>query len=393
VAEQDSMPRILTVDDSSTIRSIVTKQMVELGFEVDQAEDGTQGLAKLEEIEFDLVLLDVTMPVMDGPTMLGKMREAGNMTPVVMLTSESKRSIMAGAIKAGIDDYILKPFKPEELRAKVLKALKMDRPAMPAAAAGADLGHGVAAPSAHAADIPSPGSRQFIDVLVIDDMENVHKKLRTLLPAHISLNGCTSAREALQFCKDRVYRVIVVDLVIPDVNSAVLMNQLRALQPHAVMVALALRSANDVTSEAKSQGFQDVMCKPFDPAAIDEFMARHFAVEDVLVVDGNVLTAAKFEGKDEKLDRYFNRLATLCKESIEKLASACYEAAIFDLTAIPVKNDKVVRLLIEADKEAKNLGLVPHIVGTDELKKALSMVTETASLAFYADAAAARAAA
>ena len=79
-------------------------------------------------------------------------------------------------------------------------------------------------------------------------------------------------------------------------------------------------------------------------------------------------------------------------QSIEKLASACYESAIFDLTAIPVKNDKVVRLLIEADKEAKNLGLVPHVVGTDELKKALSMVTETASLAFYPDTSAARAA-
>jgi two-component system cell cycle response regulator len=386
------MPRILTVDDSSTIRSIVSKQMGELGFDVDQAEDGTQGLAKLEEVTYDLVLLDVTMPVMDGPTMLAKMREAGNQTPVVMLTSESKKSIMVGAMKAGIDDYILKPFKPDELRGKVLKALKMDRP--PAPPANADLGHGVAPPAAASASIDAGGSgvRQFIDLLVIDDMENVHKKLRSLLPSHISMNGCTSAREALQFCKDRVYRVIIVDLVIPDVNSAVLMNQLRALQPPAVMVALALRSANDVTGEVKAQGFQDLMSKPFDPAAVDEFLAKHFAVEDVLSIDGNLLTAAKFDGKEDKLDRYFTRLATLCKESIEKLASACYEAAIFDLTAMPVKNDKVVRLLMEADKEAKNLGLVPHIVGTEELRKALSMVVETKSLPFHTDTASARAA-
>src|SRR6185295_117040 len=121
-----AMPRILTIDDSSTIRSIITKQMSDLGFEVDQAEDGKQGLAKLEEIEVDLILLDVTMPVMDGPAMLSALRETGNRTPVIMLTSESKRSIVAGAVKLGIEDYILKPFKPDELRGKVMKALRLD---------------------------------------------------------------------------------------------------------------------------------------------------------------------------------------------------------------------------------------------------------------------------
>src|ERR1051325_11185877 len=120
------MPRILTIDDSSTIRSIITKQMSDLGFEVDQAEDGKQGLAKLEAIEVDLILLDVTMPVMDGPTMLAALRETGNRTPVIMLTSQSKRSIVAGAVKLGIEDYILKTFKPDELRGKVMKALKLD---------------------------------------------------------------------------------------------------------------------------------------------------------------------------------------------------------------------------------------------------------------------------
>src|SRR5205085_506949 len=101
-------------------------QMADLGFEVDQAEDGKQGLAKLEEIEVDLILLDVTMPVMDGPAMLAALRDSGNRTPVIMLTSESKRSIVAGAVKLGIEDYILKPFKPDELRGTVMKALRMD---------------------------------------------------------------------------------------------------------------------------------------------------------------------------------------------------------------------------------------------------------------------------
>jgi two-component system, cell cycle response regulator len=385
------MPRILTIDDSSTIRSIITKQMSELDFEVDHAEDGKQGLEKLEAAPVDLILLDVTMPVMDGPTMLAALRERGDRTPVIMLTSESKRSIVAGAVKLGIEDYILKPFKPDELRSKVMKALKLDGSGGAAAAGSVAVNPTVASapspsPSATAtatATATASASRQLTDILVVDDMENVHKKLRSLLPSQVSMNGCVSARDALQHCQERVYRIVVVDLVIPDVNSVALMNQMRALQPHAVMVALALRSAGDA-GDVKGQGFNDVVYKPFEPAAVDDLLSRHFEVDDLLSVDGNVLQCAAFAGKEDKLDRYFSRLRTLCHESFEKLASACYDDTILDLSAIPLRNDKIVRLLIDSDKEAKKLGIALRLVGTPEIKRALSAVMETAAMPFYA---------
>jgi DNA-binding response OmpR family regulator/anti-anti-sigma regulatory factor len=314
--------------------------------------------------------------------MLSALRETGNRTPVIMLTSESKRSIVAGAVKLGIEDYILKPFKPDELRGKVLKALRLDG----SAAAGAVAANPSLASSSSPAASSSPrgeASRQFIDILVVDDMENVHKKLRSLLPAHVSMNGCVSARDALQHCQERVYRVVVVDLVIPDVNSVALMNQLRALQPHAVMVALALRSAGDA-GDVKGQGFNDVVYKPFEAAAVDDFLSKHFEVDDVLSVDGNVLQCAAFSGKEDKLDRYFTRLRTLCHESLEKLASACYDDTIFDLSAVPLRNDKIVRLLMDSDKEAKKLGIALRLVGTPEIKKVVGAVMETAAMPFYA---------
>jgi len=390
------MPRILTIDDSSTIRSIITKQMTDLGFEVDHAEDGQQGLAKLEEISVDLILLDVTMPVMDGPTMLTALRERGDRTPVIMLTSESKRSIVAGAVKLGIEDYILKPFKPDELRGKVMKALRLDGSGGAASAGPVAANPTVAsAPSAPMGGGGGGGggsaSRQFTDILVVDDMENVHKKLRSLLPAHVSMTGSVSARDALTHCQERVYRVVVVDLVIPDVNSVALMNQLRALQPHAVMVALALRSAGDA-SDVKGQGFNDVIYKPFESAAIDDFLSKHFEVDDVLAIDGNILSCAAFSGKEDKLDRYFTRLRTLCHESLEKLASACYDDTIFDLSAVPLRNDKIVRLLMDSDKEAKKLGIALRLVGTPEIKKVVGAVMETAAMPFFATRAEAQAA-
>jgi DNA-binding NtrC family response regulator/anti-anti-sigma regulatory factor len=290
---------------------------------------------------------------------------------------------VAGAVKLGIEDYILKPFKPDELRGKVMKALKLDGSGGAASAGPVAANPAVAsAPAASSSSGPST-SRQFTDILVVDDMENVHKKLRSLLPAHVSLNGCVSARDALQHCQERVYRVVVVDLVIPDVNSVALMNQLRALQPHAVMVALALRSAGDA-GDVKGQGFNDVVYKPFESAAVDDFLSKHFEVDDVLSIDGNVLQCAAFAGKEDKLDRYFTRLRTLCHESFEKLASACYDDTILDLSAVPLRNDKIVRLLMDSDKEAKKLGIALRLVGTPEIKKVLSAVMETAAMPFYA---------
>ena len=341
------MPRVFTVDDSSTIRTIITKQLTEMGFEVEQAEDGVAAFAKLEEIEVDLILLDVTMPNMDGPTFLAQFREAGHKTPVIMLTSESKRQIISGAVKLGIEDYILKPFKADELKAKVLKALRMDAPGAPARAEVAAV-----SPAAPASGGAGDANRQFIDILVIDDMENVHKKLRTLLPAYVTMNACVSAREALQFCHERIYRVVLIDTVMPDVNSVALMNQVRALQPHTVVVALALRSAADAVGDAKGNGFHDALVKPFETEALDEFLSKYFESNDVLAVDGNVLACSSFEGKDDRIDRYFTRLKKLCKEAIEKLrlrrasrprSSTC--------GAIPMRNrDKVVRFVIEVEQ-------------------------------------------
>ena len=378
------MPSILTVDDSSTIRSIISKTLGELGFEIEHAEDGQQGLAKLEETTVDLILLDVTMPVMDGPTMLEKLRGSGNKTPVIMLTSESKCSIMSGVIKLGVEDYILKPFKPDELKAKVQKALKMDAAAPRATANAGDAAMAAAPMSPPAASASPSRQRQFIDVLVVDDMENVHKKLRSLLPETLTMKGCVSAREALQLCREGVFRVVVIDLVIPDVNSVALMNQMRVLQPHAVLTALALRSSNDVATEAKAQGFHDVLMKPFDAALVEEWRCTHLAVENLLSLDDNVLSIAEYTGKSDKVDGFFDRLKTLCRDSFEKLASACYEDSIVDLSKVPLHSDKLPRLVLDMDTEAKKFGIALRLVGAPEVKKVLGNLVATASLPFYA---------
>lgn len=370
------MSRILTVDDSKAIRMIVSKQVQELGFEVDEAEDGIQGLAKLEEITYDLVILDVTMPNLDGPGMLAKMREAGNKTPVLMLTSESKKSIMVDVMKAGIEDYILKPFKPEELKAKVLKVLKLTGPV----GAAVTTAPGSAGASSVPAMRTDPTGKQFIDILVIDDMENVHKKLKTLVPPHVTVGSAMSAAAALALCREKVFRVVFVDTDIPDVNSAALMNQLRTLQQHAAFLALALRTANDVQKEQQALGFDDVIFKPFDKDSIDDFLIRYFNDQELVVVDENLVKIGGFTGKEDRLEKYFGRVTKLLEENIEKLAAACFDEVIVDLSASPIKPDRTPRLVLDIKKEASKRGVDVKLVAGAEVAVLLKKFDETAKL-------------
>jgi len=393
------MPAILTVDDSRAVRTIVAKQVKELGFEVLEAEDGVQGLEQLQTATVDLVLLDVTMPNMDGPTMLQKMRESGNQTPVIMLTSESKRSIVAGAMKAGISDYILKPFKPEELRSKVLSVLQGEPGAQGigsadggSAAAAAELAAKAemsvpAPPSAG----PSTNAARFVDVMVVDDMENVAKKLRSMLPAHVSLVGFTSAQSALASCREKVYRVVLIDTEIPDVNSGVLAQQTRVLQPHAAVLALALRTANDVTKEVKDQGFDDVVFKPFRPESIDDFLLQYFDNQDFLVVEDNVLKVAPFTGRADRVDRFYQRLQGVYGDALEKVAAACHDEVVLDMGAPPLEGDRLPKFIVAVIGKAKEYGMTLSLVGPAEARKALGGYTETKDLKFFASVQEARA--
>jgi two-component system chemotaxis response regulator CheY len=120
--------KILVVDDSSTMRRIICNTLSAIGqTDVVQAGDGVEGLAALEKNpDVTLVLSDWNMPNMNGLDFLAKVRETKDKAtlPVVMVTTEAEKSNVVTAIKAGANNYIVKPFTPEILQEKVGPFLK-----------------------------------------------------------------------------------------------------------------------------------------------------------------------------------------------------------------------------------------------------------------------------
>jgi two-component system chemotaxis response regulator CheY len=118
--------KILLVDDSRTMRSIQKKVLEALGCnEVAEAADGMEALAVIASAPagFNLIVIDWNMPNMDGITLVRKIRERDKTTPLIMATTEAEKTRVLDALKAGVNNYIIKPFTPEALLEKVRQTL------------------------------------------------------------------------------------------------------------------------------------------------------------------------------------------------------------------------------------------------------------------------------
>ncbi len=126
-------PKILSIDDSKTIRVLLARLFRPFDCTWCEAADGAEGLAVAAREGPDLIILDSNMPVMDGITMLRKLREdpALKRTPVLMLTAESGCENIAAVARLGVRDYVTKPFREEELLAKVGRIVPLVRRATP----------------------------------------------------------------------------------------------------------------------------------------------------------------------------------------------------------------------------------------------------------------------
>lgn len=112
--------KVMLVDDSRTIRNIQKNVLAQIGHtEIMEAGDGVEALKLLETETPDLMLVDWNMPNMDGITLIRKVRETNKKTPIIMCTTEAQKDRVIEAIKAGVNNYVVKPFNVESLSEKI----------------------------------------------------------------------------------------------------------------------------------------------------------------------------------------------------------------------------------------------------------------------------------
>src|SRR5436190_20295963 len=120
----DRAPRILLVDDEQPIQTLLSFPLQRDGYEVVHAADGREALARFSEQTFDLVVLDVMLPRMDGLEVCRRLRAKGERVPIIMLSAKSEEIDKVLGLERGADDYITKPFSMREFRSRVKAALR-----------------------------------------------------------------------------------------------------------------------------------------------------------------------------------------------------------------------------------------------------------------------------
>lgn len=120
------MTKVLVVDDSNSIRDMVSFTLKSAGYQVVEGRDGVDGLNKAKTAAFDLVISDVNMPNMDGITMCAELRKLPNFKfiPILMLTTESSGDMKMRGKAAGATGWLVKPFNPDKLLSTIKRVVR-----------------------------------------------------------------------------------------------------------------------------------------------------------------------------------------------------------------------------------------------------------------------------
>jgi DNA-binding response OmpR family regulator len=131
-ATRESGGRVLVVDDEPMVREVVTSYLERDGYQVDATGDGSTALDMARARPPDLLILDVMLPSKDGFSVLQELRKTSSV-PVILLTARTEETDRVLGLELGADDYVVKPFSPRELTARVRSVLRRTRPQEPGA--------------------------------------------------------------------------------------------------------------------------------------------------------------------------------------------------------------------------------------------------------------------
>ncbi|MBM3847978.1 MAG: response regulator [Verrucomicrobia bacterium] len=248
--------KILTVDDSKTIRMIVAKAFKSFDCEVFEGANGVEGLAVAAREKPDIIVLDFTMPIMDGYEMLSKLKADPDLKaiPVIMLTAEAGREQVLKIAKLGVRDYVIKPFKEELIIERVSRVIDLK-----------PRGEGM---------MRAKSYDDVIEVLVVDDKPAIVDQVRNAVSGtNWKVEGVPAPGQAMDHCAASLPDVILASLSLPDNRGYTLFQMLRSANRTKSLPVFGLTVKTDTDQQAKAQqsGFTGVITKPIDS---DELKSR-----------------------------------------------------------------------------------------------------------------------
>jgi DNA-binding response OmpR family regulator len=378
---------VLTIDDSSTVRKIVAKNLKPFGVNVIEAENGLNGVEAATAQKPDLVLLDYNMPVMDGYQTLEKMRSIPELKhlPVIMLTTETVKETVVRLIKLGLNDYVAKPFTREYLLKKLNPILKLyEGDAVPAES---EL--------TKRAPVPEPPSALVHGtILAIDDKQNVLNLLKEYIGTEFKVVTADNGWAAKEMLARTHVDWIILDLDMPDMNGFQFFEEYKKLMKHLAsakkVVAMSLRTARQDIAEAEHLGITEFLYKPFTREDVAKVIRNlttkqssasqdtHFSLKgNVKVLTGPATTSPSFNS-------FLEALGTTIPKELNEMADEGLNRLVVHVDPSLVSDVVVVKKLLSILRQAHDLTLTVALVAESaQVQQSLREYAELATVPVF----------
>ncbi len=355
-------PKILTVDDSKTIRMIVARAFKRFECEVFEAADGVEGLTVAQRERPDIIILDLTMPLMDGVEMLTRLKADPDLRaiPVVMLTAEAGRENVLRIAKMGVRDYVVKPFKDEMIVERVGRLIDLK------------------AKGGTAAQI-----KRFDDplqILVVDDKPAIIEQIQAGLAGTAwTVHGVGQAGHAMDWCTENLPDIALVSLSLRENSGFMLYQMFRssARTKSLPILALSVKTATDEQARAQQLGFGSIITKPIDLNDLQIKIARALSLD----------TSYKyFQRRDGALiltlpATFDQPVANDISQQLGKEMSGAVDSGlnrlVIDMSRLPTANLIMIKLGLSAIQLCSELEMDHTLIGSEAISHECKNYEET----------------
>ena len=362
-----SQPKILSVDDSRMIHTLINKAFTAHDVQMVFASNGAEGLEVAEREKPDVILLDVTMPVMDGIECLTKLKATPSLKdiPVIMLTAEAGKENVLKIAKMGVRDYIVKPFVEGAVIDRVSRIVTLKpKSGAPAPAA---------APAAPVANKKPRVVTDAIKILVVDEhpaiIESIQKAVakRGWKVVGAASPDAAKGHFAANIAAEETPDIVLISLAFPN-KAGLKFLPIAHAHPaltHIPFLGLCVKTATFEQNDAKDSGFAGCITKPLDAAEIPDRIARAMELDNTpfyYSAEGDVQVVTIPQDLSEVGSIELSRHS---RGKIADFVNAGYGKLLLDLSDVMKVEIPIIRAVASIVHECDKIGIEWRIVGSD----------------------------
>lgn len=347
------MPTVLTVDDSKTMRTIIKKHLSKLNVTVFEAGDGNECVVFCKSNKPDLIIMDVNMPNMNGKDCVLKLKSMPdtNKIPIIMLTTESEKTLVMTMIKAGIQGFILKPFKSADFYNNINKVLK--------------LWEGGWTEDKMNDYVSSQRPQDPAAALILEDKPRIVEQIKVLAQEKFEILEATTIEEAERWMNERVFDLIFISLPLVS-EPSVFATQIKKneKQRDARIVGMCLKTEISSKYSELSSAYEKVLGKPFSDEDVQEVLKKPTGKaiittmeKDFAIIKLNVMKVCQGTDRAPALTGEANKNYRMIKKKINELAEEGYTQVVLDLLSLETVDASDMEVLVLVHKAFVQMGM------------------------------------